>query len=78
MEEYSNPLNELRCMLTVSQNGVTSSSIISAPAFTGDVVRAAVSLILAAGHHPDNVLDELERILEDYRGTAFCEIEEDE
>lgn len=31
-----------------------------------------------AGHHPDAVLNEMERILEDYRGTEFTVLDEGE
>ena len=68
-------LEQLRCILTISHGSITSSSVISAPAGTDEVVRTWFALTLAAGHHPDAVLNELERILEDYRGMEFTVLE---
>ena len=71
-------LEQLRCILTISHGSISSSSVIGAPAGTDEVVRAWFALTLAAGHHPDAVLNEMERILEDYRGTEFAMLEDDD
>lgn len=71
-------LEQLRCMLTISHGSITSSTVIAAPAGTDEVVRAWFAMTLAAGHHPDAVLDELEQILEDYRGMEFTVLDEGE
>ena len=73
-----NPLEQLRCILTISHGSITSSTVISAPAGTDEVVRTWFAMTLAAGHHPDAVLNEMERILEDYRGMEFTVLDEDD
>ena len=70
-------LEQLRCILTISHGSITSSSVIAPPAGTDEVVGAWFALTLAAGHHPDAVLNEMERILEDYRGMEFTVLEDD-
>lgn len=71
-------LEQLRCILTISHGSISSSTVIAPPAGTDEVVRAWFALTLAAGHHPDAVLNEMERILEDYRGTEFTVLEDDD
>ena len=71
-------LEQLRCILTISHGSISNSTVINAPAGTDEVVRAWFAMTLAAGHHPDAVLNEMERILEDYRGMEFTVIEDDD
>lgn len=71
-------LEQLRCILTISHGSISNSTVINAPAGTDEVVRAWFAMTLAAGNHPDSVLDEMERILEDYRGMEFKVLEEDD
>lgn len=71
-------LSDLSAIVTINHGGHGGSAVIKAPAFADEVVRAWFALTLAAGHHPDAVLNEMERILEDYRGTEFTVLEDDD
>ena len=77
-ESIENPYEYLSFTLTVKQTGQESTFHVSPPAMTSECVRAAFHGVLSCGHNIDNVLDEMEAILEEYRGLEFVTIEDDE
>ena len=76
MSEDKNPYEYLAFKLAVEQTGCLNTFVVSPPATTSECVRATFHAVLSCGHHIDNILDEYESILADFRGTVI--IEEDE
>lgn len=71
-------IEQLRTTLYIRSGGMETTTILQPPVITSEVVRAWFAMTLQAGHHIDNVLDELETILEEYRGMEFTVIDDEE
>lgn len=74
----SDAFSDLSAIVTINHGWHGASAVIKAPAFADEVVRAWFAMTLVAGHHPDAVLNEMERILEDYRGMEFTVLDDDD
>lgn len=73
-----NPYDELAFKLAIEQAGTVSTFCVSPPASTAECVRTTLSALVASGHHIDNILNEYENILMEFRGVIFINEEPDE
>lgn len=70
--------SDLGAIVTINHGGHGGSAVIKAPAFADEVVRAFFAQAIAVGFHSDNLLNAMEKLLDEFRGDVIMEVEDDE